>query len=307
MFAVNSLVNVDDRDGDAVADATVEWLRGGLEKLAPHGWSWIRERERLPIPARPDDVYGPPGGYWGSAGVIHRESPGKMSHVPLYGDLEQWAREQVAARPLHMKVSLRRLNGRGRPYEDGNALILQVDRDERNIDRVQLVAFFSLDETDTAAGAAEAPLSSRLVDHVETVCGTVDVSFGHVTDDFDAPGWTSLDTVMRRSVARSVRDARQFLRGYSWVTVLPAELAARLGGHPALETSGAFSAVREYPSGAVLLRATEDIFAYGEDATREIFEVLRPVLPPGMPRENMKDRFTGKVRRLVWENAARDN
>jgi hypothetical protein len=203
-----------------------------------------------------------------------------------------------------MKVSLRRLGGGGRPQEDGNALILQVDWDEENPDRAQLVAFFSLDESRGDVRPSEASLSSRLTGHLESVCAIADVSFGHVTDDFDAPGWTSLDTVMRRSLARSVDQARGLLRGYSWVTVLPAELADRLGGRPALEASGAFHAIREFPSGAVLLRATEDISAYQETCTEEVFQVLRPVLPPGQPKENTKDRFTGKVRRLVWEDAA---
>ncbi|MFF7602956.1 hypothetical protein [Streptomyces mirabilis] len=61
--------------------------------------------------------------------------------------------------------------------------------------------------------------------------------FGHIEwDDFDE--LTNLDVVLRRK-RRSLREGRRFLRGYAWVTVCPAELAARLGGAALLDVQAA--------------------------------------------------------------------
>ncbi|WP_339134481.1 hypothetical protein WJM95_33105 [Streptomyces sp. f51] len=60
--------------------------------------------------------------------------------------------------------------------------------------------------------------------------------YGHIEwDDFDE--LTNLDAVLRRKRRTSLREGRQFLRGYAWVTVCPAELAARLGGASAADTN----------------------------------------------------------------------
>jgi hypothetical protein len=45
------------------------------------------------------------------------------------------------------------------------------------------------------------------------------------------------------SIYQADSTARQFLRGYGWVTVLPRELADRLGGAAALRATGAFAEV----------------------------------------------------------------
>lgn len=82
---------------------------------------------------------------------------------------------------------------------------------------------------------------------------------------------------------------RRVLRGYSWVTVCPAELAARLGGAAALAGCGAFVRVEELPRGAVWLQATEDFAGYDEAAMRRVFEALAPVLPAGQPEPDPFD------------------
>jgi hypothetical protein len=90
------------------------------------------------------------------------------------------------------------------------------------------------------------------------------------------------------------------LRGYSWVTVCPEELAARLGGARALADTGAFFRIEELPGG-VRLQATEEFAAYDHAATERAFSALAPVLPPGTP---YRSPFHEGPWRLVDKDAA---
>lgn len=106
--------------------------------------------------------------------------------------------------------------------------------------------------------------------------------YGHIEwDNFDE--LTNLDTVLRRKRRTSLREGRQFLRGYAWVTVCPAELVTRLGGAAALEDSGVFHRVFPLRAGGVLLQASATMDGYTEQVMERVFEALAPVLPPGEP------------------------
>ncbi|MFC8242266.1 hypothetical protein [Streptomyces chartreusis] len=122
-----------------------------------------------------------------------------------------------------------------------------------------------------------------LVDFLVSALNSVNPAFGHVSADQPMTEKTNLDVVLGRKVRKSVAEARQFLRGYSWVTVCPVELAERLGGVSSLESSGAFCSVIPLAAGGVVLQATETIFEYSDEAMRRVFSALAPVLPPGFP------------------------
>ena len=62
---------------------------------------------------------------------------------------------------------------------------------------------------------------------------------------------------------------RQVLYRSGWVTVIPPEAAARLGGAAGLTGSGAFFEVSELPGGSVWLRATRTV---------EEFDLSRPAV-----------------------------
>ncbi|MEU9341671.1 hypothetical protein AB0D74_10665 [Streptomyces sp. NPDC048278] len=99
----------------------------------------------------------------------------------------------------------------------------------------------------------------------------------------DAP---DLEAALGRTHRRYLRESRAHLRGYSWVTGVPSELATRLGGAQRLAATGAFHAVRELRGGGLLLQATETLAGYDDRAMREVFRVLAPVLPPGIPGDD---------------------
>ncbi|BCJ56351.1 hypothetical protein Asp14428_78260 [Actinoplanes sp. NBRC 14428] len=78
--------------------------------------------------------------------------------------------------------------------------------------------------------------------------------------------------------------SRQVVRDYGWLTVLAEELGDRLGGLPALRASGAFAQVERLAAGGFWLLATPTWDEYGWPQAQRLFEVLAPVLPPGVPQ-----------------------
>ena len=85
------------------------------------------------------------------------------------------------------------------------------------------------------------------------------------------------------------------MRGYSWVTVVTPELAARVGGAEVLRGSNAFCDVAALPTGALWLRATPTINEFTGDRVRLVFDALAPVLVTGAA----KFRIPGETYRLV--------
>lgn len=101
--------------------------------------------------------------------------------------------------------------------------------------------------------------------------------YGHIAEDADSLG-TALERSLRQYSWDTVPHCRENLRGYSWITVCPAELVVRLGGAPGLEGTGAFYEVAEAAGGSVFLQATRTFDEYGEAATRRVFRALAPIL-----------------------------
>ncbi|GII26443.1 hypothetical protein [Planosporangium mesophilum] len=109
-----------------------------------------------------------------------------------------------------------------------------------------------------------------------------------------------LDNALRRLVTHSADESRTHLRGYEWVTVVPAQLVERLGGVEAIRGCGAFVEVVGLASGGALLRATEDPEEYTPERVKRVFEALRAVLPPGKPRWLAGQDFS----RIVFQDAS---
>ncbi|MFJ3813374.1 hypothetical protein [Streptomyces sp. NPDC090056] len=147
---------------------------------------------------------------------------------------------------------------------------------------------------------ADAAWCAHLVDFLATALDGADPAFARI-GHLDFQETTDLEAVLKRPHRRSLRESRTLLRGYSWVTGVPAELAARLGGPTALEATGAFHAVRELRAGGLLLQSTETLADYDRPHLEAVFHALAPVLPPGTP-----DEAPGRpTLRLTFEDASR--
>ncbi|MGW1540888.1 hypothetical protein ACWCPM_11710 [Streptomyces sp. NPDC002309] len=140
---------------------------------------------------------------------------------------------------------------------------------------------------------------ARLVDFLAAALDGADPVFARV-DYLNFHDKPDLEAALRRSHRKYLSESRTYLRGYSWVTGVPSELAARLGGASCFAATGAFHAVRELRGGGLLLQATETLAGYDDRAMHAVFRALAPVLPPGIPehdpaRENL---------RVVFEDAS---
>jgi hypothetical protein len=137
-------------------------------------------------------------------------------------------------------------------------------------------ASVSVNSPENAASCA------MLVDFLHAALDGSNPVFGRIAwDNFNEV--TNLDAVLRRRRRTSLREGRQLLRGYAWVTVCPAELAAQLGGVAALEDSRAFHRVVPLRAGGVLLQASATMAGFTDQVMERMFEALAPVLPQGEP------------------------
>ncbi|MGW4721882.1 hypothetical protein [Streptomyces sp. NPDC004291] len=147
---------------------------------------------------------------------------------------------------------------------------------------------------------ADAAWCAHLVDFLATALDGADPAFARI-DHLSFEETTDLEAALKRPHRQALRESRTLLRGYSWVTGLPTELAARLGGPTALKATGAFHTIHELHAGGLLLQSTETLAAYDHPHMKAVFHALAPVLPPGTPEE-APDRPTP---RIVFEDASR--
>ncbi|MEU0558036.1 hypothetical protein [Dactylosporangium sp. NPDC006015] len=137
-------------------------------------------------------------------------------------------------------------------------------------------------------GTADA--ERALCGFLREVAAVSDPAYGEVSLDLD--GHYGVESLLERFLVgldSRTRDAirrtppRERLKGYSWITVIPAEVAARLGGAAGLPAGGAFHEVVALPAGGIWAQATGRLTDYDHAAARRVFDALRSVLPPGWP------------------------
>ncbi|WP_338704358.1 hypothetical protein V2W30_41295 (plasmid) [Streptomyces sp. Q6] len=305
----NAMLDVDHADDDRFIAAAAEWLIGAASVVAPHLWMRAQQAQPFTNPQTWDEPHGAPGAPWGNVHVWNpvrglAEESAKMATRPLSPESLNWLVRELNNRPVEATVSLHVLNSLGLPDEGGENTIrisLTVDEERPTIAQLQMTSSLPLRE-ESGPESSEASSSCRWAAVVRDVADRVDPTFGHICDDLLNPRYTGRDTAGgRRGVRRSIRLGREILRGYSWVTVVPRELADSLGGAAALRKKSAFSEVIELKSGAVWLRAAEAIDGYNEAAMEQVFRALAVVLPKGEPKPN-----PGLQRqpRLIWRDAA---
>lgn len=144
----------------------------------------------------------------------------------------------------------------------------------------------------------------KSVDALYELCLREDLDFAVAGDAYFEGALTHLEWALNRDEDDGMIEARTWLRGYSWITVTPPEIAQRLGGPEALRASGAFAYVEELPHGGLWLRATETADDYDAAAVRKVFDVVAPVLPAGQPRETWYGEEDPESWRIVQEDAA---
>jgi hypothetical protein len=277
-------------DQERFAEFGRGWLTGTLDEVIAGLAADLRERPvvRAKTLGNADVTvpWGEPGHVLAWVGRNHREV--------LYTQ-RTWQRTLAAlAKYQHLPfgVSLRvyRLDDRGFPlHRDGEEAVLNVWRHWLD----PSLACFSFGVTAEETGWPDAPeVQDRWARFVKQQAAVVGACWGSMNDDAGGT-YTALElaTASSRTSSPMVGSPREVLRGYSWVTVIAAELAAQLGGAGAVVATGAFSEVEELPGGGLWLRATPTINEFTGEAVKRVFEVLAPVLLEGVAKFEFGARY----------------
>ena len=254
-------------------------------------------------PPEDDDApWGPPGGVW--ARLVVRQQPQAIGGVSTPYSARNWRRTLDNLErdlPFQTRLEMMPLDGAGRPLSAGPPVVLAVQRSQFD----PRWARFEAEAPDRLTGWADSPGWTRSwAGFVREQAAATGAQYGHVSDDATSHG-TALERAVLGVTAEppDIPRVRGVLRGYSWVTIVAAPLAARLGGVAALTASGAFHIVAVLPGGQLFLQATPDLAGYEGAAIRRVFAVLAPVLRPGRPDP---EAVSGGRVRLVLDLDAAD-
>ena len=233
-------------------------------------------------PADDAAPWGPPGGAWARLRV--QQQPHTLGGTVMPYSARMWRRVLDGlerAYPFHVGLDMMPLGPDGRPVSAGPEAVIAVHRSTTHPRWVRFEAEAPPDLIDWRGSPS---VQLAWTGFVKEQAVAADAHYGHVTDDASIHA-TALERAILGVAAEppGVVHCREVLRGYSWVTICAAQLAARLGGDAALAASGCFDEVSVLPGGQVFLRATPALEDFDGPAVRRVFGALAPVLLPGRP------------------------
>jgi len=283
------------------------------DEFAAIALAWITEGvDVLAADISAEILAGPPVAQPYDSGVIDEADPRfAVRPPPLGGDIQILypPRNKFYAKP-YSRASLKRLTALAPQCREASVELRRMT--DRGLSRYRLEVGREGEENGYArllvlippVPGADVTADRPEIAYLKNVARRHAPAFGHVSRTGGVPaGETDLEHVLRRRVRDSLRDWDRYLRGYSWVTVVPAALAPRAGGPDGLRASGAFAVVEELAGGAVWLQATDRWSEYRADRVERVFEALAPVLPPGMPHKG-RQGMPGAIDYLVsWRDA----
>ncbi|HVQ91500.1 MAG TPA: hypothetical protein VMU51_10735 [Mycobacteriales bacterium] len=273
---------------DAQFERVAAWWLGAVRSLAPRLWQRQEDSPRLPLVERggqvPEARLGPPGAAWADVSVIRRPWATSGFRFRTYSARNwAWLLDELRDRPVNASAAVKRLDDEGR--NGGGGIRLQVQTADDEPDQVQVTGGGA---SDLDGGQYDEGFIGRWIALIEEVAGMAEPTFA-VLGEEPSVGCTRLDLALRRTATESIGQAREVLRGFSWLTLCPAGLADKLGGPQKLKASGAFTTVTGLPHGAVLLQATDSLLDYGPHETHRVYYALRRVLPAVPPHMQGRD------------------
>ncbi|MFE0648475.1 hypothetical protein ACFVZH_07800 [Streptomyces sp. NPDC059534] len=190
-----------------------------------------------------------------------------------------WLRDHLARAPASAGARIGTID----PHSgrETRHISLSVTFDEDLPDYVKLA--YTLDEAELTAPDTSAAAHARLLATIRWAAHRFDIVFGHTSYEH-AGGATEQERYTRgpgRVPSINTPLWRTRLRGYSWLSVISADIAQALGGRPALEASAAFHEIEPLPNGSLLLLATPRFPDYRGDAVIAVKRALRDALIEG--------------------------
>jgi hypothetical protein len=270
------------------AELAAAWFTQAREQLVPDFDRGLKAGPSLAFDHLEDPraPMGPPGGAHGILRIRSQPSVFGGSRA-RYTD-RGWQRmldDLAAGFPYHVELMADALDERGLAASPMRMLVVGVHRLHNDPEWASFRIWAAIGDAGDPDAALPYPDGDqrRWAEFIKQQAIRADACYAHVTDDPESGGGTGLEDATGYQPEDTVPRCREVLRGYSWVTVCAAEIAARLGGAAALAASGAFDEVTELPGGQVFLRATPLIQDYEGAALLHVFETLAPVLLPGRP------------------------
>lgn len=196
-----------------------------------------------------------------------------------------WLRAELATMPSEVYVMFHRVGADGRPKLGPTTLLIQpVERSPGWLQlcghlRESVFADPATQRTWLATLYAYADQANPGYGQIGYYRGTSETAIEDTMDPH-VPGFVNA----RRDPSRTIGRSRELLRGHDWLTVVPEELAVKLGGADGLAATGAFTEVRALRRGGVALLATPAFADYNTVAAERPFRALAAVLPPGRPQ-----------------------
>lgn len=268
----------------------MEWLRRGVELIGGDLYARLLDAEPLDQSVLRNLSYGAPGSIWAHYVVTNERGRRKAFAFSM----ENWnVMLEGMGKPTQIELELSELNERGY-LESPMSVAVNVRPSYENPDWWFLTALMP------GEWLRDQEYENSIIELMGECANLGDPSYGHVTFLYSG-GQSPLENSMRKVAAKAIATGREYLRGYSWLTVLNREFVERLG-MDSLRNSGAFYSIRELAGGGALLQATEHYSEYGYEVAERIFRPLAPVLPPGEPifRET-----ADPPRYLAYEDAAK--
>jgi hypothetical protein len=269
------------RSPEWFAEAGRDWLRDTMIEVFPDLLDALNDRPVTGVARRVlSGAVDPPGKPGQVLGIISLSFAGPVSweSVSLYSD-RSWKKMLAGLdrNPFTVLVQMRPLDGAGKLPREGQSAVIKVSRETYE----PTWARFSFSASAEGTGWPDTPeLQDRWAAYVRAKAATLGACAGSMTDDI-GPGY---DTALERLIIGArmpLSSARDALRGYSWVTVVAAELAGRLGGPDRVRDTGAFDEITPLPDGSLWLRATPVINDFTGEGIRRVFEALARVLIAG--------------------------
>lgn len=268
-------------DQEVLSECAVQWLTDGAGELA--GRDLLRVTGPYRISAEGTARFpamSPRGGSnrWGCVAVAP-QGTFEVRYNPYTPEVLPWLRRAVDDRAESISVTsgVFTLNGEiGNPDVSVAAVF-----DEELPEYVKLVVH--LDERELLDPVSAPAVQNGLLRCIRWACDRFEVVFGHVSYRH-ACGETELERFLRGYDGDPTANTpkwRSRLRGYSWLMVVPAEIASVLGGVDTLRSSGAFHSVAVLPNGALLLQATPAFREYRGKFVENVHRVVKDVLIGG--------------------------
>lgn len=215
---------------------------------------------------------------WSYVSVAPRDTF-DVRYNPYVPEVFPWLMRFIDDRPESVSVKSGKFTDGG---EIGDSDVwISATFDENLPEYVKLVIY--MDETELLEPEKSQETQDRLLRSVRWVCDRYNVVYGHLSYHH-ACEMTERERFLRGEAGDPTLNTprwRSELRGYSWLMVISADVAVRLGGADSLRDSQAFHSVIALPNGSLLLQATPTFREYRGPAVENVYRAVRDVLVTG--------------------------